>query len=106
MQLTTYTLQIIIGTIGSFAFGALITAWMSKRKMKAETQLAIAETYSALTGDLREQVRLQGEQILLLQKKETEYLKIINNHQKVERELRNRVKELEDQVKNLQTQLS
>jgi len=113
MKLETYTLNLIITIFCSFGFGAILTIVATRKKTKAETQLFTTEMYSTMLGDLRAQITMlvsqidnQGKQILNLQTKESQYLKIINDHQKKERELTTRVKELESKLEQLQSQIS
>lgn len=113
MKLETYTLNMIITIFCSFGFGAILTVLATRKKTKAETQLFTTEMYSTMLSDLRAQIGMlvsqidkQGQQIINLQNKESQYLKIINEHQKKERELTERVKELERTIKQLQTQIS
>jgi chromosome segregation ATPase len=104
-------LAAIITIVSSVGFGAIVTSLLSRRKLKAETRLADAEsklkdieTYSKMLQDFRVQLDYQAKQIHALQDKEIEYLKIIGNHQATERELRKRVSELETQVRYLKKQ--
>lgn len=99
--------QIILAVITSSALTAIITFVFSKRKTDAETDLFKATAYGKMLEDLRKQIdfltdqmKLMGVNIKNLQDKEVEYLKIISNHQKTERELRNRIKELENTLNN------
>jgi chromosome segregation ATPase len=106
---------------------ALLTNWVNRKKTKAETLLAQAqtqftgiETYSTMLNDLRTQINMQGdqlknqaEQILNLQRKESEYVKIIKNYQEREKQLVTKVTRLEtelkdtgDILKELQTKLN
>lgn len=102
----------------SIGFGTALTLISTRRKYKAETRLANAEirlneveTYSKMLDDFRRQLEFQANvlnnqalQIATLQEKEAQYLKIISQHQVNERQLKKRVSELENQIKNLQKQ--
>jgi|SRR6187402_359119 len=119
MNLETYSLTPFLQTIGSVGIGMLITILANRRKNKAETLLAKAQTqytsievYSTMLGDLRSQLNMQGdqiknqaEQILNLQKKESEYVKIIKNNQIREREYINKIKALEKALKESEEML-
>src|SRR5476651_2537057 len=112
MKPDTYTIT-IIGILSSAGFGMLIAAiltnWVNRKKTKAETLLAQAqtqytgiETYSTMLNDLRTQINMQGDQLknqaeqsLNLQRKESEYVKIIKNYQEREKQLVNKVARLE-----------
>jgi hypothetical protein len=116
MQLQTYTINIIVTILCSVGFGSIVTFIINRKKIKAETQLFNTEIYSTMLGDLRAQINMQGdqlknqaEQILNLQKKENEYVKIIKNNQIREREyiikiksLEKALKETDDMLKELQ----
>jgi vacuolar-type H+-ATPase subunit I/STV1 len=116
MKLETYTLNVIITILCSVGFGSILTIVANRKKTKAETEFAQSQTkltdievYSTMLGDLRNQINMQGDQIknqasqiLALQTKESEYLKIINAHQRREKDLLKRVKELEDKITELQ----
>jgi hypothetical protein len=119
MQLQTYTINIIVTILCSVGFGSIVTFIINRKKIKAETQLFNTEIYSTMLGDLRAQINMQGdqlknqaEQILNLQKKESEYVKIIKNNQAREREyvikiksLEKALKETDDMLKELQVKL-
>ncbi|GAB2984039.1 hypothetical protein GCM10027049_21990 [Mucilaginibacter puniceus] len=116
MQLQTYTINTIVTILCSVSFGSIVTVIINRKKITAETQLFNTEIYSTMLGDLRAQINMQGdqlknqaEQILNLQKKESEYVKIIKNNQVREREyiikiksLEKALKETEDMLKELQ----
>lgn len=94
-------LAILLQVIGSATLSAIATFLFTRKKNRAETELAQTETYSIMLKDMRESLRQQGEQILTLQNKETEYLKIINSQQSRERQLLKRVAQLEEEIKEL-----
>lgn len=117
----------LIGLLGSFGFGSALVILTSRRKYKAdirltntETKLKEVEMYSKMVEDFRSQLQFQGSvlatqgetiknqatQITLLQTKEQQYLKIIENHQITERELRKVIEKMKDQIKTLQKQYS
>lgn len=116
MQLQIYAINTIVTILCSVGFGSIVTFIINRKKIKAETQLFNTEIYSTMLGDLRAQINMQGdqiknqaEQILNLQKKEGEYVKIIKNNQMREREyiikiksLEKALKETEDMLKELQ----
>lgn len=113
MKLEPYTINLIITIFCSFGFGAILTVIATRKKTNAETKLFTTEMYSTMLSDLRAQIGMlvsqmdkQAQQIINLQNKESQYLKIINEHQKKERELTERVKELEQKLTQLQTQIS
>jgi len=96
----------------SAAFAALITLLATRKKTRAETQLFNTEIYSTMLGDLRSQLNLQGDQlktqaqqILNLQKKETENVRIINQQQKREREYLTKIKQLETTIRQMETKI-
>jgi len=112
MQLETYTITGIITVLSSVGFGMMITVWSNRKKTKAETLLAQAQTqftgieaYSTMLNDLRAQINMQGDQlknqaaqILALQKKEDQYMKLIRDSQLREQEYINRIKKLEEKL--------
>ncbi len=120
MTLETYSLTTFFQVISSVGAGMLITAVATRKKYKAETilaqtqtQLTSIEAYSTMLGDLRSQVNLQGEQlknqaqqILNLQKKESEYVKIIKNNQTREKQYIAKIKELEIALKQAEDMLN
>ena len=106
MQLQIYTINIIVTVLCSIGFGSIVTVWANRKKIKAETDHFNTEIYSTMLGDLRAQINMQGdqiknqaEQILNLQKKESEYVKIIKNNQMREREYIIKIKSLERALK-------
>ncbi len=106
MQLNSYSINIIVTILCSVGFGSIVTFIINRKKIKAETQLFNIEIYSTMLGDLRAQINMQGdqlknqaEQILNLQKKESEYVKIIKNNQMREREYIIKIKSLEKALK-------
>ncbi len=112
MQLQGYTINILLTIISSVAFGSIITFIINRKKIKAETQLFNTEIYSTMLGDLRSQINMQGDQlkhqavqILNLQKKESEYLKIIKNNQMREKEYIIKIKSLEKTLKETEEML-
>ena len=112
MQLQIYTINIIVTILGSVGFGSVVTFIINRKKIKAETQLFNTEIYSTMLGDLRAQINMQGdqiknqaEQILNLQKKEGEYVKIIKNNQMREREYIIKIKSLEKALKESEEML-
>jgi len=118
MSFDSYSLS-FLQTIGSVGIGMLITAIANRKKNKAETLLAQAQTqftsidaYSTMLGDLRTQLNMQGdqiknqaEQILNLQKKENEYVRIIKANQTREREYISKIKSLEKALKEAEEML-
>ncbi len=118
MHFDSYSLT-ILQTIGSVGIGMLITAIDNRKKSRAETLLAQAQThftsidaYSTMLGDLRTQLNMQGDQIknqaaqiLNLQKKENEYVRIIKANQTREREYINKIKALEKTLKETEEML-
>jgi hypothetical protein len=106
MNFETNTLAILVSALSSAGFGMIITSLALRKKNNAETLLFNTEIYSTMLGDLRAQLNLQGEQlknqaeqILNLQKKENEYVKIIKNAQLREREYVSKIKNLEKSLK-------
>lgn len=119
MTLETNNIMIIVSVLGSVGFGMTMTVIATRKKTKAETLLAetqakFAETqakfvevemYSMMLNDLKNQSELQGQQILALQQKETEYLKIIREQNSRERGLLKRIKQLESELSRLKNQI-
>jgi hypothetical protein len=120
MGLETTSFTGFFQTIGSVGVGMIITIIATRKKNKAETLLAQAQTqftsieaYSIMLGDLRSQLNLQGDQlknqaqqILNLQKKENEYVKIIKNDQIREKQYIAKIKELEIALKQADEMLN
>ena len=112
MSFDSYSLS-FLQTIGSVGIGMLITAIANRKKSKAETLLAQAQTqftsidaYSTMLGDLRTQLNMQGDQIknqaaqiLNLQKKENDYILILKSSQIREKEYLSKIKYLEKTLK-------
>jgi len=117
MYLETYIMNNSITIFCSVGFGmvatALIVWWSTSKKTKAETNLFNTEIYSTMLGDLRAQLNLQGEQlknqaqqILNLQKKEAENVRIINLQQKREREHLSKIKQLEATIRQMESRIN
>ena len=105
--------QSLLPLLCSAVFGTFITLLATRKKLRAETQLFNTEIYSTMLGDLRAQLNLQGEQlktqaqqILNLQKKETENVRIINLQQRREREHLGKIKQLETTIKQMETRIN
>ncbi len=106
-------LSTLLPLLCSAAFGTLITLLATRKKTSAETQLFNTEIYSTMLGDLRAQLNLQGEQlknqaqqILNLQQKETENMRIINQQQKREREYLIKIKQLEATIRQMEARIN
>lgn len=91
----------IISILSSVGFGMCITVIASRKKTTAETLLAETqakftevEMYSKMLNDLKNQSEIQGQQILMLQQKEAEYLKIIRAQNSRERELTKKINQM------------
>ena len=104
--------DLLITGVGMVAT-ALIVWWSTSKKTKAETNLFNTEIYSTMLGDLRAQLNLQGEQlknqaqqILNLQKKEAENVRIINLQQKREREHLSKIKQLEATIRQMESRIN
>lgn len=89
-----YTLQLLGLIFGS----SILTYYLNKNKVKAETSNLIGKTYGDLIDDLRKMVEFQGEQIKSMQAREIELLKIINVHNETEKDLRRQIKALETKL--------
>lgn len=123
MKLETYTITTIISILCSVGFGMLITVIITvianRKKTKAETALATAqtqfagiETYSTMLNDLRAQINMQGDQIknqaaqiLILQKSENQYVTIIRDNQLREEAYIARIKQLEEKLETAEALL-
>jgi uncharacterized protein YktB (UPF0637 family) len=112
MTLGMYSINIVFSILCSVGFGMTVSAFALRKKTKAETQLFNIEIYSTMLGDLRAQINMQGDQlknqaqqILNLQKKEIENIRIIKNQQKRESEHLKRIKELEATIKRLEAKI-
>jgi chromosome segregation ATPase len=88
------------------------TLWATRKKTKAETNLFNTEIYSTMLGDLRAQINMQGDQlknqaqqILNLQNKDVENIKVINLQQKRERQYLTEIKDLKATIKHLESKL-
>lgn len=99
---------VLIG-VGGFVT-ALITAATTKKKTTAEVQNIVADTYGDIINMLREQGKINAQQITALMEKDlenqrqiTEYQKEIARYRISEKELNKRVKELESQIEKLNT---
>ena len=90
--------EMITLVIGSGVTGSFVTALLNKGRNKAETQNIIGQAYGDLIDELRQSISFQGEQIKALQDREIQYLKIINGHQEVERDLRAQIRSLETKL--------
>ncbi|MDB5030545.1 hypothetical protein [Mucilaginibacter sp.] len=112
MIFETTNLITILSMLCSAGFGMTVSTIALRKKTKAETMLFNTEMYSTMLGDLRAQINLQGDQlknqaqqILNLQKKEIENVKIIKNQQKRESDHLKRIKELETTIKQLEAKI-
>ncbi|HTH81959.1 MAG TPA: hypothetical protein VL490_03420 [Mucilaginibacter sp.] len=113
MQPATYTITVAVSMLCSAGFGMIFTSFALRKKTKTEIQLFNTEIYSTMLGDLRAQINLlgdqlknQAQQILNLQKKEIENIKIIKDQQKRESEHLERIKELETTIKLLEAKVA
>lgn len=105
-------LTILFTVFTSASFGMVISILATRRKTKAETHLALiqsklteVEIYSTLYNDLKSQTEILQRQILNLQSKETEYLKIIGQQSSREQALQKRIRGLESEVATLKNTL-
>jgi len=90
-----------------------ITVIATRRKIKAETLLAETqakfteiEMYSKILNDLKMQSEIQAQQILTLQQKEAEYLKIIRAQNSRERELNKKINHMGIEITLLKNKLT
>jgi hypothetical protein len=107
------SISTLLPLLCSAAFGTLITLFATRKKTRAETLLFNTEMYSTMLGDLRAQLNLQGDQlknqaqqILNLQKKETENMRIITLQQKREREHLGKIKQLEATIRQMESRIN
>lgn len=112
MALEAHNLMIIISILTSVGFGMTITIIATRRKTKAETLLAETqakftevEMYSKILNDLKMQSEIQAQQILMLQQKEAEYLKIIRAQNSRERELNKKINQMGIEITLLKNKL-
>lgn len=100
------TIQAIVsGVVGSSALGLVVTAIVNRKKNQAELQDIIGKVYGELIDDCRAQLKYHSEQLLLVQKKETEYLKIISGQVEVINDYKTIVRDLQIQVKGQQKKI-
>lgn len=104
--------MIIISILTSVGFGMTVTVIATRKKTKAETLLAETqakftevEMYSKMLNDLKSQSEIQGQQILLLQQKEAQYLKIIAQNNTRERAMSKRINEMGKEIIELKNKL-
>lgn len=102
----------IISIVTSMGFGMLVTLIATRKKIKAETMLAQmqalyteVQAYSTMLADLKSQGGLLAEQVLQLQKKEADYLKIIGQQNERERELTKEVALMRKEITMLKSKL-
>ncbi|MFD2870847.1 hypothetical protein ACFS5N_00115 [Mucilaginibacter ximonensis] len=102
-----------ISILSSVGFGMGITIIASRKKTKAETLLAETqakftevEMYSKMLSDLKMQSEIQAQQILMLQQKEGEYLKIIRAQTSRERELTKKINQMGVEITLLKNKLT
>ncbi len=116
MKLETYTITMIITVLGSAGVGMVFTAvlnwWLNRGKTKADTDLAHTQMYSTMINDLRTQLNIlsdqsrnQGQQITNLQTKDIENMKIIRTQESRERQYQLEIKELKATIKNMEQQI-
>ena len=113
MLFNTPNLTSIISILSSIGFGMFITIIATRKKTKAETLLAETqakftevEMYSKILNDLKNQSEIQAQQILMLQQKEAEYLKIIRAQNSRERELTKRINQMGLEIALLKNKLT
>lgn len=113
MTLETNNIMVVVTALGSVGFGMVVTVIAMRKKTKAETLLFNTEMYSTMLGDLRAQLNLQGDQlknqaqqILNLQKKEAENVRIITLQQKREREHLSKIKQLEATIRQMESRIN
>ena len=105
-------ITLVITVLTSAGFGAVISLIANRKKDKAQTELSgiqkkltEVEIYSTLYNDLKSQTEILQKQILNLQSKETEYLKIISQQSSREQALQKRIRGLESEVATLKNTL-
>lgn len=113
MLLDTLNPTSIISILSSVGFGMCVSLIASHKKTKAETLLAETqakftevEMYSKILTDLKNQSEIQGQQILMLQQKETEYLKIIRAQNSRERDLNKKINQMGIEIALLKNKLT
>jgi len=106
-MVTEHLWSIIISICG-VALAAVITLFGNRKQSKAVTLFNNTAAYSQMLHDFEnrlaaqeEVVKNQARQIIDLQKANTQYLNTIKVHQKVEKELRKRIAQLEIEIKTL-----
>ena len=113
MLYNALNLPSIISILSSVGFGMVISLIVSRKKTKAETLLAETqakftevEMYSKILSDLKMQSEIQAQQILTLQQKEAEYLKIIRAQNSRERELNKKINQMGIEITLLKNKLT
>ncbi|HWZ35392.1 MAG TPA: hypothetical protein VNW51_04495 [Mucilaginibacter sp.] len=113
MTYDVFNLTSIISILSSVGFGMAISLVASRKKTKAETLLAETrakftevEMYSKILNDVKMQSEIQAQQILMLQQKEAEYLKIIRAQNSRERELNKKINQMGIEITLLKNKLT
>lgn len=108
MNNATEIISVLIGVGGLIT--ALITAMTNKKKASAEVQNIVSDTYGDIINMLREQSKINAQQITALMEKDlenqrqiTEGQKVINQYRIDEKALQKRVKELESEIEKLKS---
>ncbi|WP_367867901.1 putative holin-like toxin [Pedobacter sp. WC2423] len=104
----TEAISVLIG-FGGFVT-AFITSVTNKKKSDAEVQNVVADTYGDIIVMLREQGKINAEQITTLMKKDADNMQMLRENQQLinqyrvsEKELMERVKELESEIDKLKS---
>lgn len=100
------TSEIIALCIGTGGVTSLITAWYTKKKTSAEADKIIGEAYGNLVKNLRQEIDRLSDRVTNQEKRELRYLELISTKDQTELGLRLRIKELENEIKSLASEIT
>lgn len=97
------TILLVIGTGGGAAW---VSAFLTKKRSNAEADQIIGKTYGALIRNLKDEITRLADRVTNQEKRELRYLEIISAKDQTELSLRVRIKDLENEIKSLASEIT
>lgn len=99
-------METILACLGSGGLSAALTSWYTKKKTSAEADKIIGEAYGDLVKNLRGEIDRLSDRVTNQEKRELRYLELISTKDQTELGLRVRIKELENEIKSLASEIT
>lgn len=96
----------IIALIGTGGCSAWLTAWYTKKKTNAEADKILGDAYGILVKNLQDEIRRLSDRVTNQEKRELRFLEMISTKDQNELGLRVRIKELENEIKSLASEIT